>query len=678
MRSLWALLGLLLCAALGFAAAAAVVLTRGLPQVAALEQFVPPSSSRILAADGSLLAEFATERRTPVPLGSIPPLLARCVLAIEDHRFYQHVGLNPGRIAKALVTDLLAGGFVEGASTITQQLAKVLFLTAEKTVGRKLREALLALEIERRYTKEEILGFYLNQIYLGNGAYGVEAAARVYFGQSVAQLSLDQCALLATLPKAPSRYDPFSHPERAKARRDLVLARVLELGWAEPEAVAAARAQPLPVAAPAAPPVRAPYFVERVRRLLIEALGSDLLYQGGLRVYTTLDPALQQASEAALERGLEAVQRRHPRRPVPQGAALALDVQTGAVRAQVGGRDWQESHFDRALQARRQPGSGYKFFPYLAALEEGYSQAHIVSDAEARFRGASPSQPWRPQNYDGTFEGEMTLRRALAHSRNLPAIQLMQTLGTQRVEATARRLGLAGPFGEGLASALGVGGATLLEMVRAYAAVAGGGLLPEPHWIRAVYGPDGRNLWPRPPVPRRVLEPVTAYVMADLLRAVVEEGTGKKARALPFPVAGKTGTTDDQRDAWFVGFSSRLAAGTWVGYDDNSPLGWGETGAQAALPVWIDLLLAAAAKGPPPPWPVPAGVEFTDMDVKTGLRSGPACEETAYAAFARGRAPRRDCDSEAFSLGDLGSRLRLDPGAPSGGAPTGAWEDRSL
>ncbi|HSH70817.1 MAG TPA: transglycosylase domain-containing protein, partial [Deferrisomatales bacterium] len=319
MRALWAALGLLLCAALGFTGGAATVLTRGLPQVSALEEFVPPSSTRILAADGSVLAEFATQRRTPVALDQIPPLLSRCVMAIEDHRFYQHFGINPGRIVKAVLADLLAGGFVEGASTITQQLAKVLFLTPEKTLGRKLREALLALEIERRYTKEEILGFYLNQIYLGNGAYGVQAAAQVYFDKPVAQLTLDECALLAALPKAPSLYDPFRNPARAAARRDLVLQRLEALGWAEPAALAAARARPLPTAKPAAATLRAPYFVEWVRRQLIEELGSDLLYQGGLRVYTTLDPALQQAAEAALARGLDALAKRHPRRPAPQG-----------------------------------------------------------------------------------------------------------------------------------------------------------------------------------------------------------------------------------------------------------------------------------------------------------------------------------------------------------------------
>ncbi len=649
MRTGWVVAGLVGCAALGFVTGGALVLVRGLPQVSALEDFTPPSSTRVFSADGALLAEFATQRRTPVALDAVPHNLVRSVLAIEDHRFFEHMGINVGRILKAVAVDLIQGRLAEGGSTITQQLAKILFLTPEKTLTRKLREALLALEIERRHTKEEILAFYLNQIYLGNGAYGVAAAAEVYFGKPLASLDLAECALIAALPKAPSLYDPLRNPERARARRDLVIRRLLQLGWVSSEDAQAAVAQAVPAARPDVQRVSAPYFVEAVRRRLLERLEIDLVYQGGLRVYTTLDAGLHKAAESALEKALAAVDRRQPRRrPKAQGAVLALDPATGAVRALVGGRNWFESSFDRAFQARRQPGSAFKPFVYLAALETGLTQARTLLDAPASYRGSSPSRPWTPSNYDGEFLGEMTLRKALALSRNLPAVRLMEELGEARVEQAAADLGLAGPFGEGLAAALGVGGTSLAELVRAYAAFPTGGLLPEPHLIRAVYGPDGRNLWERNGAARRVLDPVTAYVMADMLRAVVESGTGKAARALPFPVAGKTGTTDDQRDAWFVGFSSRLALGVWVGRDDNSPLGYAETGAQAALPAWVDTMLASAAEGPPPPWASPPGVVVAEIDVASGLRAGPACEETAFAAFARGREPRSPCDRETF------------------------------
>jgi len=317
-------LGLLLCGGLGFGVGALAVLARGLPQVSALEDFTPPSSTRVFAADGTLLAEFATQKRTPVRLEDVPPTLVQAVLAIEDHRFFEHMGINIGRILKAVATDVVQGRLVEGASTITQQLAKVLFLSPEKTVSRKLREALLALEIERRHTKEEILGFYLNQIYLGNGAYGVAAASEVYFGKPLGELGLAECALLAALPKAPSVYDPFRNPERALARRDLVLERLGALGWVASADVTRAKSQALPTRRAPGPRVKAPYFVEAVRRQLLEHLGLDPVYQGGLRVYTTLDARLQQAAETALEAGLEALDRRHPKRsPRAQGAVLA-------------------------------------------------------------------------------------------------------------------------------------------------------------------------------------------------------------------------------------------------------------------------------------------------------------------------------------------------------------------
>jgi penicillin-binding protein 1A len=653
-------LGVLLCAALGFGVGAVVVLARGLPQVSALEDFTPPSSTRVFAADGTLLAEFATQKRTPVRLEEVPPVLVQAVLAIEDHRFFEHMGINVGRILKAVAADLIQGRLAEGASTITQQLAKVLFLSPEKTVTRKLREALLALEIERRHTKEEILSFYLNQIYLGNGAYGVAAASEVYFGKPLADLGLAECGLLAALPKAPSLYDPFRNPEKALGRRNLVLERMAALGWVGAAEVAQAETQPLPARRAPSPKVTAPYFVEAVRRQLLEKLGLDPVYEGGLRVYTTLDAGLQRAAERALGTALEAVDKRHSKQaPTAQGALVALDPATGAVRCLVGGRDWGESSFDRALQARRQPGSSYKPFVYLTALESGYSEGSVLLDGPASFPGASKSTPWTPKNYDGTFLGEMTLRKALALSRNLPTIRLLARLGKPKVDELAHRLGLEGPLGEGLASALGVGGTTLMELVRAYAALPAGGLLPEAHFIRAVYGPDGRNLWPRAASPRRVLDPVTAYLGADMLRAVVEVGTAKTARALPFPVAGKTGTTDDQRDALFVGFSSRLAAGVWVGRDDNTPLGWGETGAQAALPAWVDLMLASASGGLPPPWPTPPGVVFVDVDLLSGERAGPTCEETAYAAFARGTEPLTRCTREGFRWQRLTDRVQL-------------------
>lgn len=645
MKGFLTALGILLAAVIGFVGGTLAVLARGLPQVSALESFSPPSSTRVYASDGTLLTEFATERRTPVPLGSMPPELVRAFLAIEDHRYFEHIGINLGRILKALAVDVIERRIVEGASTITQQLAKVLFLTPDKTIARKIREALLALEIERRYTKQEILNLYLNQIYLGNGAYGVAAAAEVYFQKPVSELSLSECALLAALPKAPRTYDPFRNPDRGRARRNLVLQRMADLRWVDPEAARTAATEPLPTPKPR--PVVAPYFVEAVRRRLLESLGLDPVYEGGLRVYTTLDSHLQRVAEAAIASGISALDRRFPLAGSPvQGAALALDPASGAVRLLVGGRNWGESSFDRALQARRQPGSCFKPFTYLAALENGLTQAHTLLDDPAIYPGSSPDTPWAPENYDGKYLGKITLRKALADSRNVPTVKLMESVGRASVEQLARRLGLTGPFGEGLAASLGVGGTSLIELVRAYATLPSGGYLPEPYMIRAVYGPDGQNLWPSPAAPRRVLDAVIACIGADMLRAVVEMGTGRRAGVLPFPVAGKTGTTDDYRDAWFVGFSSRLAAGVWVGRDDNRPLGPRVQGAEAALPIWIEIMRASAEEVPPSPWPIPEGVIFVEFDVNSGQRPGPGCTEIANGAFARDTEPQEPCTEE--------------------------------
>jgi penicillin-binding protein 1A len=646
-----AALGLAIAAATGCIIGALTVLGNGLPEVMALEQFRPASSTIIYSSDSEVLAEFAAERRTPVELSEMPPLLLKSFLAIEDHRFFEHFGINIGRVLKAVATNLVARGYRQGASTITQQLAKVLFLTPDKTLERKLREAILALEIEQTYTKEEILSFYLNQIYLGNGAHGVAAAADVYFGKTVGSLSLGESALLAAIPKNPSKYNPFGDAEQSRIRRNIVINRLLALGWIEQEEATAAKAEPLPDTPYSRPTSNSPYFVEAVRRELIEKFGADRLYKGGLRVYTTLDFKLQQQATLAMDEGLVNIAERHPENPEPvQGALVAIDPATGAVLAHIGGANWKTSKFDRTFQARRQMGSTFKPIIYIAALEAGMNQASTLYDAPAKFPGSHPKKPWEPKNYDKKYKGKMTLRRALAHSRNLPAIKLMEKLGVAPVTAVARRMGLNDELGTGLASALGVGSATLYELTTAYATLATGGLRPTPYRIRAVYGPDGRSLWDSPPSPRRSLSPETAFIASDMLREVVQNGTGRKARAIPFPIAGKTGTTDEQRDASFIGFSSQLALGVWVGRDDNSPLGRYETGSKAALPIWVDTMLASSERGIPPPWPAPIKIKFSEIDLESGMLADSQCEETTFAAFTIDNAPEATCTAEELAV----------------------------
>lgn len=632
-RVLLALAGLVLAALLGAFATGLWVLYQGLPEVMALEQYRPATSTIIYASDSTVLAELSAERRTPIGLDKMPPILVKAVLAIEDHRYFEHIGINVGRIIKAAWIDISTGQMKQGGSTITQQLAKLLFTNSERTVKRKLREALLAVEIEKTYTKEEILSFYLNQIYLGNGAYGVAAASKVYFGKEASQLTLPECALLAAMPKNPVGYNPFRHPETSKERRDLVIARMLELEWITPEEAKGAIDTPLPGKPQDRSVHLAPYFVEAVRQELLEELGAEEVYKGGLHVYTTLDAKLQRVADQALKEGVSEVAGRHPNaRSRLQGAFAGIDVASGAVLVHSGGIDWSLSKFDRSWQSERQMGSTFKPFTYIAALEAGLSQSTVVVDSPLSFRGSGGSS-WSPSNYDREFKGRMTLRKALAESRNIPAIRVFEKVGIEAVDALTKRMGMPKAMGQGLASALGVGSYNLYDIVAAYATLPGGGLRPSPWRIRAVYTRDGANIWKSPPAPRRVLSPEVAYVASDMLRGVVEIGTARKAASLPFPVAGKTGTTDDQRDAAFIGFSSRMALGVWMGRDDNTPIGHGETGGHAALPVWIKIMEASARISVPPPWEAPPNIVFKRIDLTSGTEVASEGSNSAYAAF---------------------------------------------
>lgn len=633
-KVLLAIAGLVFAAIVGVIVAGVWTLSQGLPEVMALETYRPATSTVIFSADSVPLGEIAAERRNPVSLESMPPILIQAVLAIEDHRYFEHIGINFGRILKAAWVDISTGQLKQGGSTITQQLAKLLFLSPERSIKRKLREALLAVEIEKTYTKKEILYFYLNQIYLGNGAYGVAAASKVYFGKEVGKLTLPECAMLAALPKNPGGYNPFRNPSAAKERRDIVIDRMLELEWVTREEAELARNTPLPTNPEGRSPHIAPYFVEAVRQELVEVLGADEAYKGGLRVYTTLDSKLQRAAEEALLKGVAEVTKRHTSNPARlQGAFVGIDVATGAVVVHSGGVEWAASKFDRSWQSERQMGSVFKPFTYIAALEAGMSQSDTVVDSPISFRGAA-GKAWSPMNYDREYKGRMTLRKALAESRNIPAIRVFDRVGKDAVEAVTRRMGLPKAMGQGLASALGVGSSNLYELTSAYASLPAGGMRPTPYRIRAVYTRDGQNIWRFPPAPRRVLPPEVAFVAADMLKAVVEIGTARKAQELGFQVAGKTGTTDDQRDAAFIGFSSKLALGVWMGRDNNTPIGHGETGGHAALPVWIEIMKAATSRGPlPPPWEPPPGVVFKRIEVGTGRETSSSGPGTANAAF---------------------------------------------
>lgn len=596
-------------------------LIRDLPQIRALESFAPSAITRIYSADQVLLAELYRDKRDPVPFDRIPAHLREALISTEDRQFYAHIGIDIKGIARALMRDILAGEFVEGASTITQQLAKTLFLSSEKTITRKLKEAVLALQLERRYTKDEILALYLNQVYLGSGAYGVEAAARIFFAKSVSELDLPECALIAAMPKAPSVFSPLVNPELAMARRNIVLRQMLSVGVIPRDQYDRAIQTPY-IAAPRQKISRAPYFIDYIKKILESEVGPDRLYRGGLTVTTTLSHQFQEFAEQSLEKGIAEITHRrranHIDGPDPQGAIIAMDVRTGGILAMAGGADYHQSLFNRAVDARRQPGSAFKPIVYATAIEQGFHQGMRVLDAPVAFPGPQKGEVWRPENFSKTYQGDMTLRQALAFSQNIPAVRLIEKLGPAGVVAFARTLGIQSKLSPYISLALGTSEVTVLELTAAYAVFANAGTGIRPYAIIEVTDASGQTAWQ--PVQEKwiAMSRQGAAIMTNMLEGVIQEGTGGRARNLPYPLAGKTGTTNECRDAWFVGFSPSIAAGVWVGCDDATSLGPLETGSRAALPIWTDFMDAALSTLPYRHFDIPDDIVILTMDPKTG------------------------------------------------------------
>lgn len=588
---IWVAAAGLLC---GISAGGLLALTRDLPQITALENFRPPAVTRVFSADQVMLAELFAERRDPVSIHQIPRMLKTALLATEDRRFYQHSGVDIKGLMRAIVKNVIRGRYAEGASTLTQQLAKTLFLTHRKTIIRKVREAILALQLERRYTKDEILTLYLNQIYLGSGAYGVGAAAKTYFGSDVSQLTLSQCALIAGLPKAPSRYSPLVNPDLACKRRNIVLSQMHAIRAIDDQAYQEARNEPITTVPSTRDNPHAPHFIQYIKETLETAIGADLLYKGGLTVYTTLSFEFQSAAEEAAARGLDRLALRMTRNgltnPTPQVGLTVLNVHTGGLMAMVGGRADHQTGFNRVSTARRQPGSAFKPIVYALAVERGFEQNQVLLDAPVVFKTTPSDKQWQPKNFSQTYAGEISLRWCLAHSKNIPAVRLIEKLGPTSVIQFAQRLGVQSELSPNLSLALGTSEITLLELTAAYAAFANGGKFITPYGVSKVVGPTGDILWKARPEQRIAMSRNGAAIITNMLEAVISEGTGRSARDLPGPLAGKTGTTNDFKDALFVGYSPKYAAGVWVGNDDGTTLGPKETGARAALPIWIQLM----------------------------------------------------------------------------------------
>ena len=627
----------------GGLAGAFFALTHDLPQIRALEHFKPDAVTRIYSADKVLLAELFVEKREPVPLETIPRDLTAALVATEDRKFYKHSGVDLKGIARAIYKDIKAGEFVEGASTITQQLAKTLFLTPRKTLVRKLKEAILAFQLERRYTKDEILELYLNQVYFGSGAYGVESAAKIFFGKSVKDLTLSECALVAGMPKSPSRYSPLVNPDLAVKRRNTVLRQMRDTGIISDAVYRQANNEALDTDNRRSGPLQAPYFVEYIKSTLEDELGSTRLYKSGLSIYTTLNFQLQQAAEKAMADGLAALSGRMQQAQIDdagtQAALISIDLTTGGILAMVGGKNFFTSRFNRATMALRQPGSAFKPFVYAYAIEQGLAQNKTILDAPVVYRGAQDGQDWKPQNFSNGYKGEMTLRHALAISQNIPAVRLLQTLGPLSVAQFAHQLGIKSPLTSNLSLALGTSEVTLLELTAAYAVFPNKGERIEPYGILEVSDRQGRIIWRTKPQKRLVMSRSTAAIVTNMLEGVVNEGTGRHAQVLGKAVAGKTGTSNDYKDALFVGFSPRIIAGVWVGRDRGGSLGDRETGARAALPIWIDFMQVALQNEPHLYFDIPEDVRPIRIDPLTGLPQADDSKASVVALFKKGSEP---------------------------------------
>jgi penicillin-binding protein 1A len=621
-----------------------IALTRDLPQIRNLESFKPSSITRIYSADEVLLAEFYIEKRDPVPIKIIPDYLKKALIVTEDRSFYQHSGIDMKGILRAIYRDIKAGKFVEGASTLTQQLSKTLFLQPRKTLLRKAKEAFLSFQIERRYTKDEILELYLNQVYFGSGAYGVESAARIYFGKSVSDLDLSECALLAGLPKSPSRYSPLIDKDLALKRRNTVLKQMKDTGVISQAVFNIAKEEPLNLAKQNKTTVKAPYFIESIKLFLENTVGSSRLYKGGLTVITTLDFKLQKAAELAVEKGLSALKRRMKQQfiknPDPQCALVSLDVLSGGILAMVGGSDFSKTRFNRATIAKRQPGSAFKPILYAYAIEQGFSQNKIILDAPVVFKIGNRKKEWEPKNFSDDYKGEMTLRMALALSKNIPAVRLIEMLGPSSVVRFAHSMGIESTLYPNLSLALGTSGVKLINLTAAYSVFPNKGKLIEPYGVVEVMDANGRMIWRVKPQKKAVMSRESAAIITDMLRSVIQNGTAKKAKVIQRPIAGKTGTTDEFKDALFIGFSPSITTGVWVGQDTFATIGKGETGARAALPIWIEFMQKALLNRPVQYFDIPDDVVKVSIDPSTGLLTKDDSPNAVKALFKKGTEPK--------------------------------------
>ena len=556
-----------------------------LPSTENLDEYSPYESSKIFSYDNVLLTEFYVERRTFIPHEKIPKHVINAFIAVEDMRYYKHHGIDIIRTIGALLRNIRKGAFVQGGSTITQQLAKMLFLKPEKTITRKIKEIVLSMQIEKKYTKDEILGLYLNQAYFGARAYGIEAASQAYFGKSTDKIGISEAALLAALPKAPSKFSPFKNHEESLERRNYVLRRMLAAGFINEMEYEEALSGPIPVKYHGRK-YKAPYFVDYCRIFLEKKYG-DRLYTSGLRIYTTLDYKAQLKAEKAVRRGIEKLGKRGIKEV--QAAFLAVDLKTGRIKAMVGGTNFWNSQFNRVTQAMRQPGSAFKPIVYLTALKKGFRLDDTLEDQEVTYVAAGRDKTWTPHNHHDIYYGTVTLQKALALSLNAATVHLAKKVKITNVIETAETLGIRSKIHPFYPSALGASELSLMELVYAFAAFSRGNRI-EPMCIDKIIDREKLALVEPSGVREKVIDNKVLANLRSMLRAVIVRGTGKMARSLGRKVYGKTGTTNDYADAWFVGFDDKIVAGVWVGRDNRLPIGENETGSSAALPIWMEYM----------------------------------------------------------------------------------------
>ncbi len=606
-----------------------------LPGIDALKDYRPNISSRVYDDNNEIIDEFFTEDRKIVKISEIPSIIPAAFIAAEDSRFYQHRGVDIPSIFRAVFKNFEAGHIVQGASTITQQIAKMMYLSPEKKYARKIKEAILAYKIDTYLTKEEILNLYLNQIYLGHGTYGVEAAALGYFGKNARALTLSEAAMLAGLPKAPTTYSPFLHFDKAKERQIYVLQRMMEDGYISEDQMRRAIDAPLNLR-----PVRpkdkvAAYFVEHVRRYVQEKYGADVLYKEGLSIYTTLNLSAQKAACAAVEQGLmELEERENYEHGLVQGALYSMDARTGAILAMVGGRNFNKSEFNRATQSRRQPGSAFKPLIYTAAFDKGMNPSTRFFDSPITFQDASQQDGlWAPKNYDGKFLGPVTIREALVHSRNIVTIKILQDIGVDYAASYAINMGITSPLDRNLSMALGSSGVTLQELVRAYGVLANGGRKVTPYFIKKIVDRTGNIFEETKIESEQAIDPRIAFMTTYILQDVVQRGTGMRVKSIGHPVAAKTGTTNDMRDAWFLGYTPSLVTGVWVGFDQERSLGGQEVGGRAAAPIWLYFMEKFLENRPVENFPAPQGLVFVKVNPKTGLPARAGETGTIFECF---------------------------------------------